>query len=320
VIHRKVGVSGSGMPRPAVLFAESGAPPGPDGFAALAVSPVAVAVPWAAMPTAHPFIGDLLQAAEQHVVTVVVALAWAALIWPLRRLYLGLRPPQLRVYLSATLDDLGPYRAAVIDTLNRPEFNARHVGDPVDAGHPTGQLDDRLVLVRGCDLFIGLYAWRYGPVVTVGTKKQSGSMTDLELTEATRAQVDRALWRLPDSARWRATDMDQPLTDVRALRARVAADPACRELPDSPMALARRVESALVARKRALYPQQQLLADFTAPSGVVLAGVMGTVAVASQLVRDALSHTSTSGLLVAGAALASTAVTYGVRLLVIRLP
>lgn len=197
---------------------------------------------------------------------------------------------------------------------------ARHVGDPVDAGHPTGQLDDRLGLVRGCDLFIGLYAWRYGPVVTVGAKKQDRSMTDLELTEAMSAQVDRALWRLPDNARWRATDMDQPLTNVRALRAQVAADPACHELPDTPMALARRVESTVVARKRALYPQQQLLADVTAPSGVVLAGAMGTIAVASQLVRDALSHTSTSSLLVAATALAVVAVTYGVRLLVIRLP
>lgn len=145
-------------------------------------------------------------------------------------------------------------------------------------------------------------------------------MTDLELAEAQGAHAERALWRLPDSARWRVTDMDQPPTDVRALRARVAADPACRELPDAPMALARRVESAVVARMRALYPQQQLFADLTAPSGVMLAGVMGTVAVASQLVRDALSHTSTSSLLVAGTALTAVAVTYGVRLLVIRLP
>jgi hypothetical protein len=277
----------------------------------------AVVVPLAAMPTDDSFLADVVRAAaEQHAAAAILALVWGVLVWPARVLNRRLSPPPLNVYLSATLDDMAPYRAAAVAVLVR--LGARHLGDPVDAGRPTAPLAERMALVRGCDLFIGLYAWRYGPATTRGAGRQRRSTTDLELEEATNAHVARVLWKRTDDAAWPVRHMDNSLVDVRTLRARVETNPAVHPLPDTPMALARQVETIVMTRQRELYPQQQLLADLTAPSGLVLAGTMGAVTAMSQTVRDVLSHSSSSDVYVVGTALVAFAAAYGVRLFVIR--
>lgn len=280
-----------------------------------------MASPLASMPTVDSFIAELLQAGQQHIVTLLVVLVWFGLLWPVRVVRRRLLPPPLTVYLSATLDDLGPYRAAVIAALDR--LGARHHGDPKNAGQPSARLDDRLPRVRGCDLFIGLYAWRYGPTeVRIGKdgKADRRSVTDHELNEAVTKDVHRALWMVRKSAAWPVTDVDDPRTDILKLRHRVGADPSIRDLPRASMALSRQVEKAVVDRQRELHPQLQLLAELTAPSGLVLAIGMGVLAFAGQVLGDALSHTSSNRAFVACVALAAFAAAYGVRFLAVRLP
>jgi hypothetical protein len=291
----------------------------------MGVAPVALSAPLvgvAAAPTVGSFLADLVQAVQQQIVAAILALAWGVLVWPARVLHRRLSPPPLRVYLSATLDDLGPYGAAAITVLDRPRARprARFFGDLVAGGQPTAGLDVRLSQVRGCDLFIGLYAWRYGPTEVKDGESERKSVTEHELHEARNAHVVRALWKRADDVTWPVRYVDDPRTDVLRLREQVDADPRTRSLPGAPMAFARQVEAVVMARQRALHHQQQLLADLTAPSGLVLAGVMGALTVASHILRDALTHTSSSGSFVVGTALAAFAAAYGVRLMAVRLP
>ena len=100
----------------------------------------------------------------------------------------------------------------------------------------------------------------------------------------------------------------------------MAADPANRKLPSAPLALSRQVEKAGVDRQRELRPRLQLRADLTATSGLVLTVAMGVLAVASQILSDALNHTSSNRAFVAGVALTTSATVYGIRFLAVRFP
>lgn len=281
----------------------------------------AVATPLAAMPTGNSFLAELMQAGQQHIVSLLIVGVWAVLLWPVRVLRHHLSPPPLTVYLSSTPDDLGSYRAVAIAALKR--LGAPRADAPKNAGQEPAELADRLSQVRSCGLFIGLYAWRYGPAETrVGEdgNQDCRSVTDHELNEAQTSSVSRALWMVDERTFWPVTAVDEPRKNVLELRERVAADPANRKLPSDPMALSQQVEKAVVDRQRELHSRLQLVADLTATSGLVLTVVMGVLAVASHILSDALNHTSSNRAFVAGVALTASAAVYGIRFLAVRFP
>jgi hypothetical protein len=81
------------------------------------------------------------------------------------------------VYLSSTSEDLREHRAAVIDFLRR-------CGYDVDAMEKYGARDDRPRAaceadVAQCDIYVGIFAWRYGHVPT-DDNAQARSITELE--------------------------------------------------------------------------------------------------------------------------------------------
>jgi len=97
------------------------------------------------------------------------------------------------VFLSSTYSDLKNYRAAVIDKIHKLAAN----GVPVvviameyfmtGAGHPGGRC---LALVRQADIYVGVFARRYGSV----WDELEISFTEAELREAEKTRIKRGIY------------------------------------------------------------------------------------------------------------------------------
>src|SRR5262245_54192077 len=101
-----------------------------------------------------------------------------------------------KVYISSTVLDLKEYRAAaalVVHTLNH-----RAVGMEYDSASEMRPLDQCLAAVRGCDVYLGLFAYRYGYVIPESKK----SITRLEYEEAGRCGLDRLIFMVDKDAPW----------------------------------------------------------------------------------------------------------------------
>ncbi|MEX8519726.1 MAG: DUF4062 domain-containing protein [Leptothrix sp. (in: b-proteobacteria)] len=85
-----------------------------------------------------------------------------------------------RVYLSSTLDDLRPYREAALDALRKAGYL---VTDSYEAS-PEPTVDKCLDDVRQADLYVGLFAGRYGWCPSGHDRK---SITELEYRAAVAA-------------------------------------------------------------------------------------------------------------------------------------
>ena len=66
------------------------------------------------------------------------------------------------IYLSSTFSDLKTYREAVYRALRQMQYNVIAMEDYV--AKDQRPLDRCLADVAKCDLYIGLFAWRYGYV------------------------------------------------------------------------------------------------------------------------------------------------------------
>ncbi|MFV2179292.1 HEAT repeat domain-containing protein, partial [Actinomadura sp. LOL_011] len=124
------------------------------------------------------------------------------------------KPVRLRVFVSWTSDDLRDHRDQVRRALRRAGVEAVES----DAGtRPLDEhLDEHLDTVRGCDLFLGVVAWRYGPV----PEGREHSLPELELRAARDAGVTCLTFLLSDEVPWPRSQMDRgdALARVEALR------------------------------------------------------------------------------------------------------
>ncbi|MBF0563903.1 MAG: tetratricopeptide repeat protein [Nitrospirae bacterium] len=103
----------------------------------------------------------------------------------------------LRVYVSSTSDDLEEYRVAVIAALRKMK-TIKPVGmeDYVSGGRPPIKkcLDD----VSKCDIYVGIFAWRYGSIPR-GYKK---SFTELEYSKAVGVGIPPLIFLLNEKFDW----------------------------------------------------------------------------------------------------------------------
>jgi HEAT repeat protein len=95
-------------------------------------------------------------------------------------------PP--RVYLSSSRNDLIPYRNAVRDTLAAMNVVCVCMESGTADEHPP--LETCLSAIRGCDVYVGLFAYRYGFV----PPGQTQSITKLEYEEAGKNGIDRLIF------------------------------------------------------------------------------------------------------------------------------
>jgi hypothetical protein len=201
----------------------------------------------------------------------VVTIAYALALWPVHRLQGVLRPPSIIVYLSATLSDTAHYRAAVAAGVRRAGGELR--GDPADALTAQLSLGERRSAIASADLFVGLYAWRYGSAGPTAGR----SWTEEELNLARR--TPQHLWMAPEGAAWPPNKMDQDAmqdaSPIRRLRA--AVEPVAQPLPASPSTLLDEVYRVVAARQRQLYPVAQLRAELAGFRAFAVSGLVAVI-------------------------------------------
>lgn len=125
-----------------------------------------------------------------------------------------------RIYVSSTYEDLREYRSAVSKAIKRLE----HVDVAMEYYVPESRrplakcLDD----VRRCDLYLGIFARRYGYM----PPGESASITELEFREALRRHIDTVCFLLDTECDWPAAFIDSGEAGARieALRAEIARD------------------------------------------------------------------------------------------------
>jgi Domain of unknown function (DUF4062) len=101
-----------------------------------------------------------------------------------------------RVYVSSTYQDLRECRERVRLALQRLQQD--DVAMETYVAEPERPVDKCLRDVAACDLYIGVFAWRYGYVPAGSTR----SVTELEYRTAVQHGKDRLIFLLDEDAPW----------------------------------------------------------------------------------------------------------------------
>ncbi len=118
-----------------------------------------------------------------------------------------------RIYLSSTYADLIEHRQAVYGVLRQMRHDVISMEDY--GATDERPLDKCLADVASCDLYVGVFAWRYG-FIPPGQEK---SITELEYREADRTEKPRLIFMLKEDAPWPRTLMDTESKAIDTLRA-----------------------------------------------------------------------------------------------------
>ncbi|MEU2614273.1 HEAT repeat domain-containing protein [Micromonospora sp. NPDC007271] len=120
----------------------------------------------------------------------------------------------MKVYISATQKDLLEYRAAVHAAARRLEIE--DVAMEAYSADIRPPLERCLADVRRCDLYVGLFAWRYG----FRPAGQKSSITELEYREALAAGKPCLIFLLAEDTPWPVDmiDRDADWKQIVALR------------------------------------------------------------------------------------------------------
>ena len=130
----------------------------------------------------------------------------------------SLAPKTIRAFISSTFVDLVAHRAAVrkvLEMMSVPQYAME-----VYTSDEKAPLDKCLDDVRRSDLYIGIFAHRYGFVPSGRTK----SITELEFREAGLVGIERFVFLLDDNAPWNLQFVDAHSNEnergerIRALR------------------------------------------------------------------------------------------------------
>lgn len=112
---------------------------------------------------------------------------------------------QLKLYLSATFADLEQHREKVYRELRSLRHDVIAMEDYVAADKRP--LEQCLQDVRDADVYIGIFAWRYGYVPPENNPEKK-SITELEMREAERLGKPRLIFLLKNTAPWPPSMMD----------------------------------------------------------------------------------------------------------------
>jgi hypothetical protein len=110
-----------------------------------------------------------------------------------------------RVYLSSTVQDLKDYRESVTNVLRKCGFDVEAMEKhPARDERPKAACEAD---AAGCDLYVGVFAWRYGYVPTDDNPERK-SITELEYLAAEKAGRPRFVFLLDDNAPWPPSLLD----------------------------------------------------------------------------------------------------------------
>ena len=109
------------------------------------------------------------------------------------------------IYLSSTFRDLETHRLAVFNQLTSMQHQVRAMEHYVATDERPA--DKCIADVKKSDLYIGLFAWRYG-YVPPNDNPQKRSVTELEYRAAADEKKSRLIFLLDPAAAWQPDRMD----------------------------------------------------------------------------------------------------------------
>ena len=110
-----------------------------------------------------------------------------------------------KIYLSSTYTDLKKYRERVYLTLRQMRYDVIAMEDYVATDQRP--LDKCLADVASCELYIGIFAWRYGYIPSIDNPEKK-SVTELEYRKAVQEGILRFIFLLKEQIRWPSNQKD----------------------------------------------------------------------------------------------------------------
>ena len=116
----------------------------------------------------------------------------------------------MKIYISSTYKDLVEYRAAVRDALWQAGHEVRAMEAYLAADERP--LDVCRKDVGECDIYVGIFAWRYG-FIPEKDNPEKKSITELEYLHAGGSGRERLIFLLDEGADWKPQMMDSQTCD-----------------------------------------------------------------------------------------------------------
>ena len=129
-----------------------------------------------------------------------------------------------KIYVSSTFSDLKDCRDAVIKLLRRMRHEVVAMEDYT--AEDQWPADKCLADVAACDLYVGLFAWRYGFVPADNNPAQF-SITEMEYRKAIEMSKQCLIFLLKEDAPWPRSLMDRNPERIEDFRARLGNDHIC---------------------------------------------------------------------------------------------
>lgn len=150
------------------------------------------------------------------------------------------------VYVSSTFEDLKPYREAVYRGLSKMRYDVIAMEDYVARD---GRMVDAVIEdVTSCDIYVGIFAWRYG-YVPPQDNPDGLSITEIEYRESGKLKKPRLIFLLGPDAPWSPKLMDSTTGDnengTRIRRLRTELEEQMHSLFSSPEDLTENVQAAV---------------------------------------------------------------------------
>ena len=117
-----------------------------------------------------------------------------------------------KIYISSTYEDLKDHREAVYNTLRRWQHNAIAMEDYVASDQRP--LDKCLDDISQCDVYIGIFAWRYGYIPPGQVK----SITVLEYECAIKSGIPCRIFILDEDMLWKPCYIDEDQSNIKEFR------------------------------------------------------------------------------------------------------
>jgi hypothetical protein len=124
----------------------------------------------------------------------------------------------MKLYLSSTYTDLKRHRAVLARALRKSGYEVIMMEEYAARDQPVEFASTGDVVA--CDVYVGVFAWRYGYVPDDGNA-EGLSVTEMEYVAAGAKPMTRLTFLLEDRARWPSAKKDADLSRIRDLRARL---------------------------------------------------------------------------------------------------
>jgi hypothetical protein len=121
-----------------------------------------------------------------------------------------------RVYISSTFKDLKEQRSAAREAVL--SLNHMPIGMETYSASRLRPIEFCLKDVRGCQIYLGIFAWRYGEI----EKKYGKSFTHLEYEQAVRSGLPCLIFLLHEEAEWVTSRCDSDKARITQFRQQLA--------------------------------------------------------------------------------------------------